>query len=558
MNRSRITSTRVALLAGLVFAALSTGSAFAATFAPVDVAGLVAAINTANTNGEDDVIDLGGRTFTLTTVDNTTDGPNGLPGVLGDGGRSLTIRNGTIERDPAAPLLRFFRISADATLSLETTTLRSGSLRTLSSWATGAAILNFGALTVVASTISDNDAWPGTAGAVSNSGSLSVITSVFSGNFASFAGAIGNDGTLAVSGCTFARNGAEFEGGAIWNFATILAIRNSTFSENGTLRGGAIYNQGSIRAISNSTFAFNWADFAGYFGGAVHNSASAEILELTSTILARDLGDRRPDLTNSGVIVSASDNLIGVGEGSGIVDGVDGNQVGSVAAPLDPLVGPLADNGGPTLTHALLAESPAIDRGSNPEGLEWDQRGAGFARVSGARADAGAYEVQMAALTLTIVDMPDPVAAGHELRWTVTLRNDGTGVARGVLLSDPLPAGTTFASLTAPAGWSCTTPAVGSNGTVACSAASFPPGSAVFTIVATVSPATAAGTLLTTTVTATSTSPDPDASATETTTVLEPGSWDGPPVPALGSAGLGLLASLVALGGALVAGRRLA
>ncbi len=58
----------------------------------------------------------------------------------------------------------------------------------------------------------------------------------------------------------------------------------------------------------------------------------------------------------------------------------------------DPMLEPLADNGGFTMTHALSAGSPAIDAGDNAAGLHTDQRGQGFPRVNGAQADIGAYE----------------------------------------------------------------------------------------------------------------------------------------------------------------------
>jgi hypothetical protein len=59
---------------------------------------------------------------------------------------------------------------------------------------------------------------------------------------------------------------------------------------------------------------------------------------------------------------------------------------------VDPLLGPLQNNGGSTRTHALLPGSPAINAGSNPLGLATDQRGADFPREAGGRADIGAYE----------------------------------------------------------------------------------------------------------------------------------------------------------------------
>ena len=80
---------------------------------------------------------------------------------------------------------------------------------------------------------------------------------------------------------------------------------------------------------------------------------------------------------------------------TGLINGVYGNLVGTAAAPIDPLLGPLADNGGPTQTLAVLAGSPALDAGNNALSLNFDQRGAGFARVSGTAADIGAFEHQV-------------------------------------------------------------------------------------------------------------------------------------------------------------------
>src|SRR5262249_35549236 len=64
-----------------------------------------------------------------------------------------------------------------------------------------------------------------------------------------------------------------------------------------------------------------------------------------------------------------------------------------LASPLDPKLGPLQDNGGPTLTMALLPGSPAIDAGA-PTDSEWDQRGPGYPRLVNRATDIGAYEVR--------------------------------------------------------------------------------------------------------------------------------------------------------------------
>ena len=111
--------------------------------------------------------------------------------------------------------------------------------------------------------------------------------------------------------------------------------------------------------------------------------------------MARNSAPTGPDVLNSDPefgFVSARSSLIADGAGSGITS-TDGNQVGNVApngSPIDPGIGPLADNGGPTLTHALLAGSPAINAASAQDCPPTDQRG--VARPQGAACDIGSYE----------------------------------------------------------------------------------------------------------------------------------------------------------------------
>ncbi|NOT61302.1 MAG: DUF11 domain-containing protein, partial [Acidobacteria bacterium] len=127
-------------------------------------------------------------------------------------------------------------------------------------------------------------------------------------------------------------------------------------------------------------------------------------------------------------------------------------------------------------------------------------------------------------LSVTKTDGPDPIVAGNNLTYTITVTNSGPDPAATVVLNDTLPAGTTFVSLTAPSGWSCTTPAVGATGTVSCSNASFAVGSAAFTLVVNVG-LSAANSTLSNTATATSTTTDPapgNESGTATTTVTCP------------------------------------
>ncbi|HKV12846.1 MAG TPA: hypothetical protein VJ725_32180, partial [Thermoanaerobaculia bacterium] len=120
-----------------------------------------------------------------------------------------------------------------------------------------------------------------------------------------------------------------------------------------------------------------------------------------------------------------------------------------------------------------------------------------------------------AALSITKTDSPDPVTAGTNLTYSITVMNAGPSNATLVSLSDTLPTGTTFVSLSSPGGWSCTTPAVGAGGTVSCSVATFPAGSAAFTLTVQVDASVASGTVISNTATV-----DPGSqSATATTTV---------------------------------------
>lgn len=135
--------------------------------------------------------------------------------------------------------------------------------------------------------------------------------------------------------------------------------------------------------------------------------------------------------------------------------------------------------------------------------------------------DIGADEASQADLSVTKVDTPDPVTAGTNLTYTLTVNNAGPDIAHDASLSDPLPAGTTFVSLVA-SGWGCTTPPVGSGGTVTCSNNNMVPGSTVFTLIVAVGPTVPNGTIVTNTATVSAFTIDPNLgnqSGVATTTV---------------------------------------
>jgi len=168
-----------------------------------------------------------------------------------------------------------------------------------------------------------------------------------------------------------------------------MTIANSTISGNASdVRGGGVYtrNRGAL-ALASSTVTDNTAPEGSGIADAAYGSGYP--FTVASTIVA---GNHVPDGATTDEIVTVhpidgSHDLIG----SANVALPDGTLGG------DPRLGPLADNGGPTATHALLADSPAIDAGDNPSSLATDQRGGTYVRVAGAAPDIGAFELQAAA-----------------------------------------------------------------------------------------------------------------------------------------------------------------
>jgi hypothetical protein len=268
----------------------------------------------------------------------------------------------------------------------------------------GGGIDNFGTVKVSNSTLSDNYVPSDGGGILNHAGATVVLTnSYLRHNHAGSGGGIVNGGTLTVTGSTFADNfttAATGYGGAINNYSGTLAVANSTFFNNtATYSGGAINNQAPL-TLTNSTLAGNTSSS---FGGGLTDFVAATI---GNTIIAKNTAPNGPDVDLA--VASQGYNLIGnPSGGSGFVAT---DMLGTAASPLNPLLGPLQDNGGPLAgapasqqvvpTLALLPGSPAIDAGSNALAVDSsgiplaiDQRG--FARVVNSSVDIGAFEVQL-------------------------------------------------------------------------------------------------------------------------------------------------------------------
>jgi len=346
-----------------------------------------------------DVIELAkGATYTLDSVDN---GINGLPAITTE----ITINgNGaTIERSSAGgtPAFRFFLLNSGANLTLNNLTLSNGRTETNSDGgairvSVSGSVLNLNNSTLIGNTATSSSS-PfnafGGAIAVKSGATANVTNSTISGNSAySGGGGIGNQGTLSIFGSTITGNTADMTG---------------VDPTDGN--GGGVSQRSGTTTVRNTIIAGNADD-----------STTTE----------------HPDV--SGAFTSGGRNLIGKSDGSTGFGGTD--QVGTIAAPLDPLLSALANNGGPTQTHALDTGSPAIDaiptgslRSSAAQpancthdsldlaNSSFDQRGVYRADGvnTGAACDIGAFEYGATPTAVTIATFSSQTAwgSGPQLTW---------------------------------------------------------------------------------------------------------------------------------------------
>ncbi len=211
---------------------------------------------------------------------------------------------------------------------------------------------NWGNTSIENSTFSNNSAGDG--GVIFNSANLTITNSTFSDNSAAVGGSIENVGIITITNSTFSGNNADLLGGAINSFLGSVSISNSTFSGNTASAGGGISNSASL-SIESSTFYENSASE----GGTISGTAILTNTIIAGTLLGSDC---------AGDIIDGGHNLDS--DGTCNLDPANGSQPNT-----DPLLGPLQDNGGPTLTNALLPGSPAIDAGDDAQCPPTDQRG---------------------------------------------------------------------------------------------------------------------------------------------------------------------------------------
>ena len=320
-------------------------------------------------------------------------------------------------------------------------------------WGGGIYNADLGRLTVVRSRISGNHAIEPAPGAVGSGGGLynwggtaTILDSTISDNDSVSAGGgirNANNGSLSVVCSLISGNYAAETGGGLRTDAGFVEIVNSTISGNSANdRGGGIMMDDGDLSISHSTITLNVANADdspfGFGGGLAQFVGSVPTID--HTIIAGNLrGTATPIRDDIATTVAARFSLVGDATGGAVTD-EGGNLIGNGGSPIDPLLGPLADNGGLTWVHAFLPGSPAIDAGDPTEfagvnGLsEFDQRGIGFDRVrdgdgdEAAVIDIGAFEAQFAGPALPGDYNGDLIVNAAD--YTVWRNTLGSSVAR--------------------------------------------------------------------------------------------------------------------------------
>jgi len=287
-----------------------------------------------------------------------------------------------------------------------------------------------GTLTVNSSEVNENFTGDDGGGIYNFEGTVTVTDTSVNNNIANDAGGIYNDdggSTLTVTGSTINGNSVVRVGGGISN-RDMMTLINSTVSNNSTDRyGGGVSNWATTIIINSTIYNNSAADQGGGITSPCGRRGCGP-LELVNTIVAGNTAPSGPDCTISGLstpgtITSLGYNLIGDSSGCDFVAAI-GDLVGTAASPIDPMLGLLASNGGPTETHALLRGSPAIDAGDNTAAPATDQRG--VARPQGSSADIGSFELEVSTVSeLVVIKLaPDDPMEGSNIGRGVSISQD--------------------------------------------------------------------------------------------------------------------------------------
>jgi hypothetical protein len=299
-------------------------------------------------------------------------------------GKSLTIAGAGVGKTliDAGFKGRAIDIDGSADVTIAGVTIRHGAANN------GAGIRNASTLTLSASEVTGNQA-DGNGGGINNSAGATLTlnnSSIFDNQAGADGGGIFGSGTLVLTNSTISGNQSGGNGGGIAATSGALDGTNITISGNqANGNGGGIFSSASV-ALASATVTENSSVGSETQGGGIYHGGQGGFT-LRNTILARNNGASSADC--SGTLTSQGYNLVGDDSGCAF-QAAGGDQVGRGDGAIDPLLGQLAGNGGPTPTHALLEGSPAIDAGNPTVCPASDQRG--VVRPQGRGCDIGAFE----------------------------------------------------------------------------------------------------------------------------------------------------------------------
>jgi hypothetical protein len=358
-----------------------------------------------------DTVDLSQLTCSTITLTSTNLGvhQNDLM-ISGPGAASLTIDGGGV-----LPLLAHY---GNGTLSIDGLTLTNGYYYYGGmGYSKGGCMASAGNVSINNSVVS-NCTIKGhnvTGGAIYTRNNLTLINSLITHNKSvgiDFAGSGGArvHGDLLLQYSTISDN--EALGTNVYSVAGGFHVNGNMRVQNSTVSGNRAKNfaafvikgsqEGLNAVISSSTISDNSATGGGAFGGIYTTTP----LTIHSSTIAFNTGGgvsgiyayNAPLVLQSTIIADNARADLGLG-GTATVSGANNLIVNAISVPPDtiracPQLGPLANNGGVTLTHMPRSTSPAVDAGNDNMALMYDQRGTGFPRIFGANADIGAVEWQ--------------------------------------------------------------------------------------------------------------------------------------------------------------------
>jgi len=281
--------------------------------------------------------------------------------VLNQG--SLTVEDATLTGNDAEAFGAGGAIYNDSTAQL---VVLGSSFRQNQASAGGGAIFNLGTVDIDTSLFENNIAGLDGGAIQNNGGDARIDRSTLRVNFATNGAGIElNGGTFVVQRSTLLGNDASGQGGGIRNFSGTLTVESSTIAGNEADSGGGIFAEDAA-TLRSSTLHINKA----FAGGALYRfTASPVTAKNTIFSLSLEPGTISPQLNCDG-----SHPLLSDGNNLSTDNSCNLNLASDLPAT-DPMLGPIADNGGRTQTHLLLAGSPAIDAGSNVDCPAADQRG---------------------------------------------------------------------------------------------------------------------------------------------------------------------------------------